>query len=253
MLLRRPGSQPASGTGSRSTCCGARPRWRSPRARTSSPAARSTCGTPTRKWPGPGPRSAHWGQAFGRSAGAGPGRWSAPRSGRRSRSPACCWPGGRRRQRRRRHHGDDWEADRRRCSTGRCRSPSCSARRGLILRSDLLRPWSSGSRPRSSRGASTPGSSPPRCRPASGPGTSGARRPPFGGSSRRRRSTLGRAGEIEMLAADRDDPRRAGRVPGRRRVAGRAARGRGRCSPRSSVVEGATLAQVSLASREYPL
>ena len=48
-----PGERLAGWAASRSTCCAASRRWRSRRAPSSSPAARSTPGTPTSRWPGP--------------------------------------------------------------------------------------------------------------------------------------------------------------------------------------------------------
>ena len=68
------------------------------------------------------------------------GRWSAPRCARRSRSPACCWPGRPRTTVVADTTGDDWEADRRRARGARARrSPTFLDRRGLVLRTDLLR------------------------------------------------------------------------------------------------------------------
>ena len=80
-------------SGPRSTCCGGRPRWRSPGGCASSPAAGSTRATTTRQR-GVGGAVA---RRVGASGWAATSRWRAPwcvpRCGRRSRSPACCSPG----------------------------------------------------------------------------------------------------------------------------------------------------------------
>ena len=71
-----------------------------------------------------------------------PGRSCAPPSARRSRSPGCCSRATSRRAVVADTTGADWERDR--PGTARpvaCPWPSCSSRRGLVLRSDLLRPW----------------------------------------------------------------------------------------------------------------
>ncbi len=39
------------------------------------------------------PDAAKWGQALDAPPRNWPERWSAPRSGRRSKSAVCCWPG----------------------------------------------------------------------------------------------------------------------------------------------------------------
>ena len=71
-----------------------------------------------------------------------PGRWSAPRSGRRSRSAGCSWPVPSADTVVADTRGEDWEADRA-GAAGPFGVPgrACSRRRGLVLRSDLLRPW----------------------------------------------------------------------------------------------------------------
>ena len=74
-------------------------------------------GSPRRRHRGrPGPARTRW-------SGAGcsaprpnwPGPWSAPRSGRPSRNPGCCWPGRPPDTVVADTRGEDWEADRPRC------------------------------------------------------------------------------------------------------------------------------------------
>ena len=89
-----------------------------------------------------GPDVATWGEAARDRRRNWPGRWSAPRSGRRSRSPACCWPGRPPTRVVADTTGDDWEADRQALLDRSLSLAELLARRGLILRSDLLRPWS---------------------------------------------------------------------------------------------------------------
>ena len=69
-------------------------------------------------------------------------RWSAPRSARRSRSPACCWPARRRDTVVADTTGDDWEADRVALEARELAFTEFLARRGLVLRTDLLGAWS---------------------------------------------------------------------------------------------------------------
>ena len=96
-----------------------------------------------------------------------PGPWCAPRSGRRSRSPACCWPGRR---------TTTWSATAPRwprtgtpCWPGLPRSPRCSAA-GTWCSAPTCSPRGpAGSRRRPRRAATTPGSSPPPCHPGRQP------------------------------------------------------------------------------------
>ena len=128
-------------TGRRSTCCAGRSRWTSPAACASSPAAASTRATSTPTSPGPGPTPADVGAPARHATRRPRGRWSAPPCARRSRSPACCWPG--RRPTRSsptppattgRPTGSPWS--RRELSL-----TDFLNRRGLVLRTDLLGAW----------------------------------------------------------------------------------------------------------------
>ena len=67
--------------------------------------------TPTAVTAGPA-RAGRAGAGRSARAEAWPGRWSARRSGRRSRSPACCWPGLPPDTVVADTTGDEWEADR---------------------------------------------------------------------------------------------------------------------------------------------
>ena len=84
------------------------------RACACSPAAGSTraTSTPTIGWVGPTP--ARVGRRCSAPTRRSRGRWCAPRSARRSRSPACCSPGPTEDSVVGDTTGDDWEADRRR-------------------------------------------------------------------------------------------------------------------------------------------
>ena len=125
----------------RSTCCAAPARWRSPPGCTCSPAARSTRATARPTPRGPGRRAPRWARLarLRRAAGAGPGLRGGPgdvrgvggaagRAGRRQR--------GRRHDRRRPGRRDRLALLDRVASMA-----EVLARRGLVLRSDLLRPW----------------------------------------------------------------------------------------------------------------
>ena len=104
------------------------------RAPTSSPAARSTRGTPTRTWPGPAPTPQEWGRIFDAPPGAGQGagvrggagdlRGVRRAAGRASRpTPWSRTP-----------PATTGRATGRRCSTAPCRWPSCWPGGGLVLR-----------------------------------------------------------------------------------------------------------------------
>ena len=69
-----------------------------------------------------------------------PGPWCAPRSGRRSRSPACCWPAGASPTGLVRDSAA-LAADRHALLTGSTSLGEVLGRRGLVLRTDLLTPW----------------------------------------------------------------------------------------------------------------
>ena len=157
--------------------------------------------TPTRRWPA---------------------RCCARPYGRRSRSPACCWPARPRTRSRHRRPGH-WEADRVGLERRDFSLAELLARRGLLLRADLLRPWAHWITPprRASAAGTTPASSWPRCRPASDPGR----------HLRGRRGRVGAAGGRAGPAAPRraaddaaDDrharPARAGSPTWRRALAG---------------------------------
>ena len=70
-----------------------------------------------------------------------PARWSAPRSARRSRSPACCWPGRPRTTVVADTTGEDWETDRAALEARELSFTDFLDRRGLVLRTDLLGAW----------------------------------------------------------------------------------------------------------------
>ena len=83
---------------------------------------------------------------------------------------------------------DAWEAERVALEAREQSMSELLARRGLVLRADLLSPWRTGSRPRSSRAASTRASSWQRCRPGRCRATSAARPTAAAGSARPTRS-----------------------------------------------------------------
>ena len=105
------------------------------------------------------------------------GRWCAPRCARRSRSPACCWPGPTEDAVVADTTGDDWEADRRRAGGARAvvhrRS---STRRGLRAAHRPARLWGAWLTPVFEprryrhlvlrRRAARPASAPATCRPS---------------------------------------------------------------------------------------
>ena len=89
-------------------------------------------------WAGPTPAEWAHGSAPTRPP---PARWSAPRCARRSRSPACCWPGSPPTTVVADTTGDDWEADRVALEARELSLTDFLDRRGLVLRSDLLGAW----------------------------------------------------------------------------------------------------------------
>ena len=101
-------------------------RWPSPPACASSPAAGSTSATSTRRSGGPGPSPADWAARLGRRRATTRGPWSAPRSGRRSRSRGVLLAGPSDDAVVEDTTGDDWEADRHALEAATSRSPSCS-------------------------------------------------------------------------------------------------------------------------------
>ena len=90
-------------------------------------------------WAGPSPRE--WADAARRATRRRRGRWCAPRCARRSRSPACCWPGRPPTTVVADTTGDDWEADRQALEARELSFTDFLDRRGLVLRTDLLRLW----------------------------------------------------------------------------------------------------------------
>ena len=179
-------------------------------------------------WTGP-PRGAVGGAGWAATS-RWPGRWSAPPSARRSRSPACCS---------RAATADDassptppattssatgWP-----CSTAACRWPRCSTAAGWCCAATCCGRGRTGSPRSSSRGGSTPGSSSPPCRPASAPrDVSGEADdtvwlPVAEAVAAARRRPAGDA------AADDRGPARARGLRRRCRGARGAPRGRGRC------------------------
>ena len=209
----------------RSTCCGARPPWRSPPGMHVFPGGSVDPRDGERgssAWAGP-PRRGVGGLARLRR-GAWRGRWCARPYARRSRSPACCSPAPRRRPGRRRH-------DRRRLGVrpARAARPSVSmaellARRGLVLRSDLLRPWAHWITPEfEPRRFDTRffvAAVPPGQRPRDVSGEADRRR---SGCRCATRSRGYEAGELAMLPPTIDRAARAGWLRHRRRRAGAAA------------------------------
>ena len=166
--------------------------------------------TPTRRSPGPG-RRPPLGRGLPRGRARRRAGWSARPYGRRSRSRACCSPDRAADSVVADTTGDDWEADRLALIDRSLSFADFLDRRGLVLRSDLLRPGRTGSPPRSSSGASTPGSSSPRCPP-------GQRTRDVGGEADQvawirpgRRARAGRKnGEIFLMPPDLPHARRAG-------------------------------------------
>ena len=77
-----------------------------------------------------------------RAARRRPGRWSARRSGRPSRSQACCWRASPADSVVADTTSDDWEADRHALLDRSVSLAELLGRRSLVLRADLLRPWS---------------------------------------------------------------------------------------------------------------
>ena len=73
--------------------------------------------------------------------GRWPARWCAPRCARRSRSPACCWPGRTATTVVADTTGEDWEADRVALESRELAMTDFLTRRGLVLRTDLLGVW----------------------------------------------------------------------------------------------------------------
>ena len=89
-------------------------------------------------WAGPPPTRGPAGSA---ATSRWPGRWSARRSGRPSRSPASCSPGRTPGGVVADTTGDDLERDRLALLDRSASMAEVLAARGLVLRSDLLRPW----------------------------------------------------------------------------------------------------------------
>ena len=69
------------------------------------------------------------------------GRWSARRSGKRSRNPACCWPDHPIRPADLVSDSAALAGDRHALLTGSASLGEVLGRRGLVLRADLLTPW----------------------------------------------------------------------------------------------------------------
>ena len=113
MLLRPAGRlRRGDGGGWRSTCCAASRRWRSRRAPCVFPGG-SVDGRDADEEVGlGGPGRGRVGPRSSTRRPSWPGRWSARRSGRPSRSPACCWPGQSADSVVADTTGEDWEADR---------------------------------------------------------------------------------------------------------------------------------------------
>ena len=88
-----------------------------------------------------GPDAGRVGAAASAPTRPPPGRWSAPRCARRSRSPACCWPAPSADAVVADTTGEDWEADRVALEGRELSLTDFLNRRGLVLRSDLLGAW----------------------------------------------------------------------------------------------------------------
>ena len=89
-----------------------------------------------------GPSVARLGDDAGLLSRSSRGRSSARQCGRRSRSPACCWPGPSADTVVEDTTGDDWEADRVALESRELSMTDFLVRRGLVLRTDLLGAWS---------------------------------------------------------------------------------------------------------------
>ena len=216
MILLRQDASAGDGAASRRSCCGA------PSALEFAPGAYVFPGGSVDARDadpasgGPGRTPAEFGRAARRAAGPRPGPWSAPRSGRRSRSPACCWPGRR---------TTTWSRDSAALAADRHalldrvapRSPRCSAAGAWCSAPTCSPRGPAGSRRRPRRAATTPGSSPPPCPRAGRHGGAGGstrtRGIRVGGLAAARVGAGGGPGRPDdAAAADRGDPGRARRA-----------------------------------------
>ena len=136
VVLLRPGDRGAR----RSTCCGGRPRWRSPAACASSPAAGSTRATSTTRRPGPGrrrrsgPPGSGTDESTARALVCAAVRETFEESGvllaGESADTVVADT-----------TGDDWETDRAALEARELAFTDFLDRRGLVLRTDLLGVW----------------------------------------------------------------------------------------------------------------